>query len=355
MIILLSIVTIQSLITALLIYLNKKNKIEDFILSLFFGIFFIHLSYKFILLYFFENLDLFEKFHGAFSFLYSPLNYIYTLSVLQKKITKKQCFYHSIPFFIGGFFNTILFYLALKNNLSTSIIKWYTALCLLLITLSFVIYSLISLKLIKQNKQTSTNIVSLKLKIIKFICLTLLMVSILTLLAFVLNLIGLKSTINFRYLFYILLLGLFFMVIHFRFKIFFEIQKNTKKDIVKEEKYKNYDLDTIEMDLILEKVNSYFIKRKMFLDSEFNLEILSIDTKIPKIKITQALNIRLNMNFYQYINNLRIEESKKLISKTTNSNFSTIGYQSGFKNKSTFYKYFKQSTEMTPSEYKKKK
>lgn len=354
MIILLSIVTIQSLITALLIYLNKKNKIEDFILSLFFGIFFIHLSYKIILLYFFESLDLFEKFHGAFSFLYAPLIYLYSLSVLEKKISSKQYFFHSIPFIIGVLFNVILFYLAVNNILNNSIIQWYTSLCLLLITFSFIVYSLISLKIIKHNKHISTSIISLKFKIIKFISFILLTVSILTLTAFSLKIFGLKSTINFRYLFYILLLGLFFMILHIRFKIFFETQKNTKNEDVKDEKYKNYDLDTLEMDLVLEKVNSYFIKRKMFLDSEFNLNILSNDLKIPKIKITQALNIRLNMNFYQYINNLRIDESKKLISKTTNSNFSTIGYQSGFKNKSTFYKYFKQSTGMTPSEYNKK-
>lgn len=354
MIILLSIVTIQSLITALLIYLNKKNKIEDFILSLFFGIFFIHLSYKIILLNFFENLELFEKFHGAFSFLYAPLNYLYALSVLGEKISTKQYFYHTIPFIVGFFFNAILFYFALNNILSDSVIHCYAAFFLLLITFSFIVYSLISLKLIRQYKHTSTNIISLKLKIIKFISLTLLMVSILTMLAFVLNIIGLKSIINFRYLFYILLLSLFFMILNIRFKIFFETQKNTENEVIKDEKYKNYDLDFNEMDIILEKVNSYFINRKMFLDSEFNLNNLSIDLKIPKIKITQALNIRLNMNFYLYVNNLRIEESKKLINNTINPNFSTIGYQSGFKNKSTFYKYFKLNTGLTPSEYKKK-
>jgi AraC-like DNA-binding protein len=354
MVILLAIVTIQSLITALLIYLNKKNKNEDFLLSLFFAVFFVHLSYKIILLYSFEDLELFEKFHGAFSLLYAPINYLYTLTVLEKKVSKRQYLFHSIPFIFGIFINALLFNLALNNILNETIMEWYTTLSMLMFTFSFIIYSLISLKLVSQNKETSTSIVKLKLKIIRLISFSLLILSVLILIAFTLKITGFKSAVNFRYLFYILLLILFFMVIHIRFKIFFETQKNSNSNEIKEEKYKNYDLDILEMDLILEKVNTSIVKRKMFLDSEFNLDILSLEIKIPKIKITQALNIRLNMNFYQYVNNLRVEESKKLIDKTSNSNYSTIGYQSGFKNKSTFYKYFRQNTGITPSEYKKK-
>lgn len=120
-----------------------------------------------------------------------------------------------------------------------------------------------------------------------------------------------------------------------------------------EEKYKNYELDAAEMNEIIVAMNSYFKLKKGFLDSEFNLDKLSLDLSISKVKITQALNVQLKTNFYQHINSLRVEEAKRLIDKKQDANFVTIGYESGFKNKSTFYKYFKQITGATPSDYKK--
>ncbi len=354
MILLLSIVTIQSLITALLIYMNKKFKNEDFLLSLFFGVFFLHLSYKILLIYGFNDTTIFEKLHGGFSFLYAPINYFYALSIFGKSV-KKQYLIHSIPFIIGILCNFFLVYFLLGNKNSDAVIQWYNLTTMLLFSCSFFTYSFCALQFISQQKNIEDTIILLKLKNVKVVSYVLITLSVMTITSLILNIFEYKSIVNLRYVYYILLLIMFFSVIHIRFGIFFETQKNIEIEIQKEEKYKNYDLNSSEMDEIIEKINTYFSKRKMYLDSEFNLEILSLDIKIPKIKITQALNIRLNTNFYQYLNTLRVEESKKLIDKTSDSNFSAIGYQSGFKNKSTFYKYFKQTTGLTPSEYKKMK
>jgi AraC-like DNA-binding protein len=353
MILLLSIVTIQSLITALLIYMNKKFKNEDFLLSLFFGLFFLHLSYKILLIYGFNDTTIFEKLHGGFSFLYAPINYFYAKSIFGKTTTKKQYFIHSTPFIVGIIFNFFLVYFLLDKRSNNEIIQWYNLITMLLFSSSFFTYSFFSLKFIARHKDVKDTIIQLKLKSVKVVSYVLIALSIMTITSLLLSIFDYKSSINLRYVYYLLLLIMFFSVIHIRFGIFFETQKNI--EIQKEEKYKNYDLNSSEMDEIIEKINLYFSKRKMYLDSEFSLDILSLEIKIPKIKITQALNIRLNINFYQYLNTLRVEESKKLIDKTSDSNFSTIGYQSGFKNKSTFYKYFKQITGVTPSEYKKTK
>ncbi|WP_165783944.1 helix-turn-helix domain-containing protein [Flavobacterium alvei] len=130
------------------------------------------------------------------------------------------------------------------------------------------------------------------------------------------------------------------------------MQKQETLGVKTDEKYKNYELDSAEMDEIITSINAYFKFKKGYLDSEFNLDKLSLDLRISKVKITQALNVQLKTNFYQYINTLRVEEAKRLIDKKQDANFVTIGYESGFKNKSTFYKYFKQITGATPSDYK---
>jgi AraC-like DNA-binding protein len=355
MILLLSIVTIQSLITALLIYLNKKFRDEDFYLSLFFGVFFLHLTYKIALVLLFNNEIVFEKLHGGFSFLYTPIIYFYTLSIFGNKISKKQMLIHFSPFFIGILCNFFLMCFLLGDNNFNKIIQFYNLITMSLFAVSFFGYSFYSLKFIKKFQHQNDTIVSLKMNIVKVTSYLHIALSLIIIVSILFVLIDYKNPINMRYVYYVLLLIMFFVVIHIRFGIFFETQKKVKEDFKNEYKYKNYELNLTEMDEIIEKINFYFNKRKMHLDSEFSIDTLSADIKIPKIKITQSLSIRLDTNFYKFLNRKRVEESKRLIDKTKDYNFASIGYQSGFKNKSTFYKYFKQTTGLTPSEYKKEK
>lgn len=348
MLYLLSIVTIQSFITALLIYLNKKFKEEDFFLSLFFASFFIHLIYKIVLVFIFNNHVIFEKLHSCFSLLYGPLLFFYTLAVL-KKNSKRQTFLHLTPFFIGLIFNVLIFWVLLSNKDVSDISEIYDIATMSFFIPSLSLYSIHCLILIHNTEDIPDKITAYKFNIVKAISYSLILISIFIVVGLIYSTSQLNNPINMRYIYYGLLLFLFFSVIHFRFGLFFETQKALKADI----KYKNYELDLSELDQVIQQIEEYFRRKSTYLDSEFNLDLLSSDVKISKIKITQALNMRLSTNFYQYLNTLRVEESKKRIKKTSNPNFSTIGYESGFKNKSTFYKYFKQITGVTPSEYRK--
>ena len=123
MIFLLYLTSIQSLITALLIFFNKKFKQEDFYLSVFFGVVFFHILFKIALIYIYQDDNLFEKLHGSFSFLYGPLLYFYTLSVLDEKIATKQIIYHCIPFFIGFILNIAISFIPVTHPLFYLIIN----------------------------------------------------------------------------------------------------------------------------------------------------------------------------------------------------------------------------------------
>ena len=352
MLFLLYLTSIQSLITALLIFFNKKFKQEDFYLSLFFGVVFFHILFKIALIYIYQDANLFEKLHGSFSFLYGPMLYFYTLSVLDKKSATKQILYHCIPFFIGFILNVVILFISVNHPFFYLIINNSNIVVMVLLMPSFLGYSIYCLRLITNLQVERTKIFDLKINIIKVISIIFCLLGLLAVWGVLLLSFNYTSSINMRFIFYLFMLFIFVYVIHIRFAIFFEIQK-VILELKTEEKYKNYELDSVEMDDIIAAMNSYFKSKKGYLDSEFNLDKLSLDLNISKIKITQSLNLRLKTNFYQYINTLRVEEAKRLIDKKQDANFVTIGYESGFKNKSTFYKYFKQITGATPSDYKK--
>lgn len=352
MLFLLYLTSIQSLITALLIFFNKKFKQEDFYLSLFFGVVFFHILFKIALIYIYQDANLFEKLHGSFSFLYGPMLYFYTLSVLDKKIVTKQILYHCIPFFIGFILNVVILFISVKHPFFYLIINNSNIVVMVLLMPSFLVYSIYCLRLVTNLKVERTKIFNLKMNIIKAISIIFCILGILAVWGVLLLAFNYSTSINMRFIFYLFMLFIFVYVIHIRFAIFFEIQK-VILELKSEEKYKNYELNSTEMDEIITAMNSYFKIKKAYLDSEFNLDKLSLDLNISKVKITQALNLQLKTNFYQHINSLRVEEAKRLIDKKQDVNFVTIGYESGFKNKSTFYKYFKQITGATPSDYKK--
>lgn len=352
MLILLIVVAIQALISSLLIFFNKKFKDEDFYLTLFLGNFFFHLLYKIFLTLFFNDENIFEKLHGSFSFFYAPLFYLYLLKVLGISITQKKILMHVSPFLISSVINVVLVFISISDLITLKIIDIYNWATLLFLFPSFLGYSIYALKKIKENENIKDKIINLKLKIVKVISYYFIILSALTLIGLCCILFGITNPINMRYVFYFSLLIIFFFVIHTRFSIFFESQKIVIQELKQEIKYKNSLLNENELDDILGNIQTYFNKKSAYLDSEFTLEQLSDEMKIPKVKITQALNIRLNTNFYKYLNSLRVEEAKKRLETAVKPNFSEIGYESGFKNKSTFYKYFKQIEGITPSEYK---
>jgi len=105
----------------------------------------------------------------------------------------------------------------------------------------------------------------------------------------------------------------------------------------------------------LEKLVKYMLEAKPYLNPELTLQDLSAKLNIPKHQITQLLNNYLNKNFFEYINEFRIEETKKrmLDSNYEHLTLVAIAYECGFNSKSTFNTFFKNATSLTPTEWRK--
>ena len=235
------------------------------------------------------------------------------------------------------------------------IIELYHQITQWMVFLSFTGYGLYSFYVFRQH--TYEQVLKQKILITRVIGGSFLFISGVILVGFISFVFGIQLSFNMRYIYFALMLGMFFSVLHIRMRLL--LTKVDQKfpqlplDITPQLKYRKLKVSEEEFEDVMDKINTLFSLKKPYLDQEYSLDQLAQDTGLPKLKITQALNIHQGQNFYQFINSARIEESKLLLNNNTVDNLTVVGYESGFKSKSTFYKYFKEATGASPSDYKK--
>jgi len=102
------------------------------------------------------------------------------------------------------------------------------------------------------------------------------------------------------------------------------------------------------------KINSYVIEQKKFLDPYLSLESLAKELKVSSGYLSLLINTYSVKNFSDYINGFRIDQVKKLIinNEYVNYTIESIGLESGFNSKSTFYSAFKKFTGQSPRGFK---
>lgn len=84
-----------------------------------------------------------------------------------------------------------------------------------------------------------------------------------------------------------------------------------------------------------------------------SLRALASEISIPSIHLSEVLNTKLGMSFYDYVNQCRIRDACELLA-TTSHTILEISETVGFNSKSTFNTSFKKVTEQTPSQWRAK-
>lgn len=94
----------------------------------------------------------------------------------------------------------------------------------------------------------------------------------------------------------------------------------------------------------------------LYRNPELSLELLSKTTGIPPRTISNLINNHLNLNFYQFVNDYRIEEVKtRLVDpKFSHWKILNIAMDAGFNSKASFNRIFKHATGVSPKVYKEK-
>lgn len=118
-------------------------------------------------------------------------------------------------------------------------------------------------------------------------------------------------------------------------------------------KYRSSSLKGVEEVKLYAHLRALMERERQYLDPNLTLktvaDLLGTNTKY----LSQVVNNQAGCNFQQFINTYRVEEAKSKITSDDYNNLTLYGIAlyCGFKNKSTFYKVFKEFLNMTPREY----
>jgi AraC-like DNA-binding protein len=100
------------------------------------------------------------------------------------------------------------------------------------------------------------------------------------------------------------------------------------------------------------QIRQAVINQQWFLEPRFSLKQLATNMASNEVYISRAINQGINMSFNDFINGLRVEHAKNMLT-TSEMPLLTIALESGFNSKATFNRVFKDMTQCTPSQYKK--
>ncbi|MEE9407156.1 MAG: AraC family transcriptional regulator [Polaribacter sp.] len=103
------------------------------------------------------------------------------------------------------------------------------------------------------------------------------------------------------------------------------------------------------------EIDEYIKNNKSYLNPNLTLAHLSDVFDLSEGYLSQLINTNTKVNFSTYINNLRVEKSKLLLTNPAYKNYTiiAIALESGFNSKSVFYNSFKKGTGVSPSQFKK--
>lgn len=118
-------------------------------------------------------------------------------------------------------------------------------------------------------------------------------------------------------------------------------------------KYKKSGLDEVKADEIYHQLKEKINKDEVFLNPDLNLTELAQLLDIHPNYLSQVINSYEGKNFYDYINEKRIEKFISLIKNPENKKYTllSLAYDCGFNSKSAFNRQFKKVTNKTPTDF----
>jgi AraC-like DNA-binding protein len=145
----------------------------------------------------------------------------------------------------------------------------------------------------------------------------------------------------------VLLSGIQLLIILILITIHYKKTKTQKKAESITINYKPITIDSenVQMHRYLEYINNNFH------DTELSLENVSTQTGINKRRIANSILQQFNCNFKTYVNQIRINEAKRLLTES-DLNISEISFKVGFNSPNHFNRVFKNIVGASPSEYK---
>jgi len=120
------------------------------------------------------------------------------------------------------------------------------------------------------------------------------------------------------------------------------------------EKYKNTYITEGQIDQMINSLNQLFQEEKLYLDSDLTISKVANSLGVQSYAISRAINSKLGKNFFDYVNNWRINEACEILKSSYNETHTleALAYDCGFGSKVSFNNSFKKLKNCTPKEWK---
>lgn len=118
-------------------------------------------------------------------------------------------------------------------------------------------------------------------------------------------------------------------------------------------KYRKSSLTGEDAGKIHIELQQLMLLEQPFKDPELTLGELAKKLSVHPNSLSQVINSFENKNFYDYVNNLRIEEFKKITQQPDSRKYTllSLAFECGFNSKTAFNRNFKKAVGMSPTEY----
>jgi AraC-like DNA-binding protein len=134
-------------------------------------------------------------------------------------------------------------------------------------------------------------------------------------------------------------------------------EKEIDEELSAAEEYSSYlksGLTEISAQKILNHLLEIMEKDKPYLKSNLSLTDLSAKLGTSTHNLSEVINTKLNRSFYDFVNNYRVNEVKKMLKDKNYDSYPvlSIAFEAGFNSKSTFNNIFKKIAGVTPTEFR---
>lgn len=118
-------------------------------------------------------------------------------------------------------------------------------------------------------------------------------------------------------------------------------------------KYLHSALPESTSEVLAKELEQQIQSQQLYLNEKLTLTDLAKATEIKAHTLSQVINQSMKTNFYKLINGYRVQHATALIEDKHNDwSLERIAYESGFNNRVTFSKAFKETMDCTPSQYR---
>ena len=292
--------------------------------------------------------------HGVFL-------YFYVSSVTdQFPETKLKTYIHFVPFALAILYLAIFFF-PLPTETKRAVIEsegegheLFTILLMGSIMLSGVVYVIWSMILLRRHEKNILNqfsrVENINLRWLQFLIIGLGLI-------WLVVIFSQKDEYIFTgVVIFIILMGYFGLqqidIYSRRRKIEVPVEKVESKE-PKAEKYSSSGLSNSAADELYQTLLDQMESGSIYKQQELSISDLAELLGTHPNYLSQVINEKGGMKFFDFVNNYRIDEFKRLVADPKNKKFTmlSLAYDCGFNSKSSFNRYFKKVTGQTPSQY----